>query len=128
MTNSKELYPMLKVTGDKKYETEIIFQTIDACMREMEGLRDVYEILDYGISNFHNQMLRPDVEYQIHTQVNIGGSEGIYTDIWLTDETGNRVVIGTYKTLEDDVNASILMGKISGAYAFLFEIYYMANL
>lgn len=127
MRIDKNLYPLLKVATEDKYHTERIFHTIDACMKEMEGLKDVYEILDYGIPYFADTVLAPETDYTLRSQVNVGGSEGIYVDVCLSAPNGVCILVGTYKTLEDDINASLLMGKIAGAFCFLYELYYMIN-
>ncbi len=127
MRADKELYPLLKAWDNEKYNTEVIFQTIDGCMKELESLKDVYGILDYGNPYFQSTVLDRDAEYTLCSHVNIGGSEGIYMDVYLTDVNKNLIRLGTYKTLEDDLNASILMGKLAGAFEFLFELYYMVN-
>lgn len=127
MKVDKNLYALLKVETGDKYHTERIFHTIDACMKEMEGLKDSYEILDYGISHFTNTELESDKDYTLISQVNVGGSEGIYVDVYLIGSRSEKICVGTYKTLEDDINASLLMGKIAGAFVFLYELYYMTN-
>lgn len=127
MRTDKKLYPLLKVVEEEKYHTDVIFQTIDECLRKQEILNDVYEILDYGKASFRVTELEPEKDYELHCQVNIGGSEGIYMDVYLMGPSCERISIATYKTLEDDLEASVRMGKLAGAFEFLYNLYYCIN-
>lgn len=81
---------------------------------------ELFEILDYCLSDSYGkgftEVIDPE-EYRVFGEVDYGGSEGVYLDVYLGDpHRGNPVHIGTLKTLEDGRDAFAKMGMLSGLF------------
>ena len=53
--------------------------------------------------------------------MNFGGCEGIYLHLYCRGETGNdndRIPVGVYKTLQDDIDAFKSMGDLNAEFVF----------
>lgn len=89
--------------------TKEFFTAINKILKEKNKLPD---ILDYEApvrqeENIYNP------EFYITAQLDYGGSEGIYLDLFIKSYGGSKIQrIGCYKTLYEDDNAMRTMGQL----------------
>lgn len=91
--------------------TTEFFDTISDILKEKDKISG---ILDYGLGT-HNPILLKTCEFNLKSNLDYGGSEGIYLDLWIEYFEGNERSIhdlGTFKTLEDDDEAMHIMAYL----------------
>jgi hypothetical protein len=72
------------------------------------------EILDYGLAE-SQPIPMTTYEFEIRNNLDYGGSEGIYLDLWIERYTDGEKVqyrLGTFKTLEDSPEAMRTMAQL----------------
>jgi hypothetical protein len=72
------------------------------------------ELLDYGLAESHPVPMTT-YEFEIHNNLDYGGSEGIYLDLWIeryTDGEKAQYRLGTFKTLDDSPEAMRTMAQL----------------
>lgn len=106
-------------TGNrKKIAMSGYFEAVDKAL-EGKGLKP--EHLDYalGCSSLDDRLLETD-DFTIESQLDYGGSEGIYLDLYIRENSGDyegkRFSFATYKTLRDDDVAMRDMGALLGSF------------
>lgn len=100
--------------------TEEFFNTISYILEEQGKLPD---ILDYGLAT-HKSIPLKTCEFNLKNNLDYGGSEGIYLDLWIEYFEGDERSmhdLGTFKTLEDDGNAMHTMANLLAD--FILETY-----
>lgn len=125
----KELKKMVKVQ-ENAYDPEVFFKTVDGVLKSMEELKPVYKILDYGLCSMRGIMLTKEQleDWELRAYPNIGGSEGIYMDVLLCNhQNGSRLRLACYKTLEEDLSATMAMGTLAGAWTHVGALYQFIN-
>lgn len=88
------------------------------------------EILDYALAE-NTPAPVTSHEYCLKNNLDYGGSEGIYLDLWIeTDTDGGmkRNKLGTFKTLEDSRDAMYIMAKLLADFIAEESAYVNANL
>lgn len=91
--------------------TEELFDAISYILKEQGKLPD---ILDYGLATRKPIPLKT-CEFNLKNNLDYGGSEGIYLDLWIEyfkDDERSLHDLGTFKTLEDDDSAMYTMAKL----------------
>ena len=88
----------------KPMTTEEYFNKVCEILKEKDMMPD---ILDYGLAT-HDPIPMKTYEFNIRNNLDYGGSEGIYLDIWIEyyEDKEKRISgVGTFKTLRDDKEA-----------------------
>lgn len=104
--------------------TEGLFDNICKILKEKGKLPD---ILDYGLAT-HNPVLITNYEYDLKNNLDYGGNEGIYLDLWIEYTVdGKRCAnaLGTFKTLRTDDGAMHIMAVLLAN--FIIEEYAYVN-
>lgn len=107
--------------------TEEYFNKICGILKEKGMMPD---ILDYGLPTYHPVPMKT-YEFDIGNNLDYGGSEGIYLDIWIVYyEDGEKHVnsIGTFKTLREDDEAMHIMAKLLADFIIEERRFVNANL
>ena len=107
--------------------TEGLFDTICKILKEKGKLPD---ILDYRLATY-NPVLITNYEYDLKNNLDYGGNEGIYLDLWIEYTTdGKRCVssLGTFKTLRTDDEAMHIMAALLADFIIEEYAYVNANL
>ena len=93
------------------YTNEKLFTTIINILKEKELLPD---ILDYYLADHHSTHILT-CEWDTVCNLNFGGNEGIYLDVYAEGNIGNNVEkirLGTFKTLYENREAFYIMAKL----------------
>ena len=101
----------------KPYTSQELFRIINENLKKQGLLPD---ILDYGIPGRDNLPIKT-ISWNTVGTVDFGGNEGIYLDICLEGDIGDKhdkVHIGTYKTLREDKDAFKAMGDLNAEFVF----------
>lgn len=72
------------------------------------------EILDYSLAT-RKKVKMETYEFSIHNNLDYGGSEGIYLDVWIEcfeDNDKRFYELGTFKTLQDTPEAMRIMAQL----------------
>lgn len=104
--------------------TEELFDIICKILKEKGRLPD---ILDYGLAT-HNPVPITNYEYDLKNNLDYGGNEGIYLDLWIeytVDEKRCANNLGTFKTLSTDDEAMHIMAALLAD--FIIEEYRYVN-
>lgn len=105
-----------------------MFNSVWEVVQEIEELKECVSILDYALGERRYQH-NLDCDYEkVVAVVSTGGSEGIYIDFYLIHyENNTKMNLGTFKTLNEDMSAYMLMGKLAGALTIIAENYMWLN-
>ena len=123
MHEEKRDKPALK----RPMTTEEFFNKICDILRQ-KGLMP--DILDYALPT-HEPIPMKTYEFNIRNNLDYGGSEGIYIDLWIEFYQGNermRKGIGTFKTLREDREGMYLMGRLLADFIMEEHSYVNKNL
>lgn len=107
--------------------TKEFFIKIDGILKENNSLPD---ILDYGLET-RKIIPMTTYEYSIRNNLDYGGSEGIYLDLWIEfmqDGEMRKCELGTYKTLCDDKEAMHIMAGLLADFIVTEHTYVNNNL
>ncbi len=107
--------------------TEELFDTICKILKEKGKMPD---ILDYGLAT-HNLVPITNYEFALKDNLDYGGSEGIYLDLWIEYiADGKRCAndLGTFKTLSTDDEAMHIMAALLADFIIEEYAYVNANL
>ena len=128
---------LLKMDQPGPWTAKQVFDKIIDVMHLLPGMETAMRCLDYAMAEEYGEWaVKPhsaeawEEVYRCYGEVNTGGSEGVYIDMYCHESFQaaiNRISFGTFKTLRDDFEAYILMGQISGAFTKLFEEWQWAN-
>lgn len=91
-------------TRKRPYTNKELFNIIVNKIKE-EGL--LPDILDYYKPDSREQLIKT-YEWEVSADLNFGGNEGIYLDLYIEGNLGedlNEIWLGTFKTLRDDLAA-----------------------
>ena len=103
---------------DRPMTTQELFNRICDILEEKGKMPD---ILDYRIATSRPVPIRI-YEFELRNNLDYGGSEGIYLDLWIEyceDNEWLKNDIGTFKTLEDSREAMhARMGGLQGNFIF----------
>lgn len=108
---------------ERPMTTQELFNKVQGILKEKGLLPD---ILDYGIATSKPIPIRT-YEFWLKDNLDYGGSEGIYLDLWIEyseDDERIKSGIGTFKTLDDSreamrTMAALLADFIIEAYAYI---------
>jgi|GEM_PF-6424283 len=107
---------------------------MDAIVEELkrEGLYGRFQAIEeYYLPEKMNVAILTRYEFDIITYVNYG-SEGTWLDCYLDgkfDEGEKRKIgLGTFKTLKEDMEASLIMGELGGAITYVGDKYVNKNI
>jgi hypothetical protein len=95
----------------KPMTTAEFFEKICEILKENGDMPD---ILDYGLAEI-NSVPITTYEFEIHNNLDYGGSEGIYLDLWIERDTDGEKAqyrLGTFKTLDDSPEAMRKMAQL----------------
>lgn len=112
------------MTRKRPMTTEELFDIICKILKEKGRLPD---ILDYGLAT-HNPVPITNYEYDLKNNLDYGGNEGIYLDLWIeytVDEKRCANNLGTFKTLSTDDEAMHIMAALLAD--FIIEEYRYVN-
>lgn len=104
--------------------TEELFNRINGILKEKGKLPD---ILDYELAT-HSPVPITNYEYDLKNNLDYGGNEGIYLDLWIeytVDEKRCANNLGTFKTLSTDDEAMHIMAALLAD--FIIEEYRYVN-
>ena len=107
--------------------TEELFNRIDGILKEKCKLPD---ILDYGLAT-HRPVSITNYEYDLKNNLDYGGNEGIYLDLWIEyTAEGKKCAsgLGTFKTLRTDDKAMHIMAALLADFIIEEYAYVNANL
>ena len=108
----------------KPMTTEDLFNKINGILKDKSKLPD---ILDYGLAA-SDPVPITTYEFDLKSNLNYGGSEGIYLDLWIEYfPNGERRVngLGTFKTLSTSNEAMHIMADLLAD--FIIEEYTYVN-
>jgi len=90
------------------------------------------KILDYFLPEESKTVKLTDYEFDFHAIADFGGSEGIYLDCWLKGEfdnsENNSCKMGTFKTLNDDLESMKTMAELGGILNFYLSRFVNQNI
>lgn len=112
---------------NKPMTTAELFEKICGILKE-KGLYP--GILDYALAASTPKPITT-YEYSFRNNLDYGGSEGIYLDLWIeteTDKGTKRDKMGTFKTLEDSRDAMHIMAKLLADFIVEESAYVNAHL
>lgn len=107
--------------------TEGLFDSVCKVLKEKGKLPD---ILDYGLAT-HNPVSITNYEYDLKNNLDYGGNEGIYLDLWIEyTAEGKKCAsgLGTFKTLRTDDEAMHIMAALLADFIIEEYAYVNANL
>lgn len=107
MNEEKNAKPALK----RPMTTEELFNKICSILKEKELMPD---ILDYALAT-GDPVPMTTYEFDLKNNLDYGGSEGIYIDLWIEyykENERNRKGLGTFKTLREDREGMQIMGRL----------------
>ena len=111
---------------NKPMTTADLFDKICNILKE-KGLYP--EILDYALAESTPEPITT-YEYSFRNNLDYGGNEGIYLDLWIetdTDAGTKRNKMGTFKTLETSGDAMHIMAKLLADFIVEESAYVNAN-
>lgn len=112
---------------NKPMTTEEYFDKVCEILKEKGVMPD---ILDYGLAT-HDPVPMKTYEFNIRNNLDYGGSEGIYLDLWIEyyEDKEKRICgVGTFKTLRDDKEAMHIMANLLADFVIEERAYVNANL
>lgn len=112
---------------NKPMTTADLFNKVCDILKE-KGLYP--DILDYAFAESTPAPVT-SYEYCLKNNLDYGGSEGIYLDLWIEiylDNGTRKKGLGTFKTLEDSRDAMYIMGKLLADFIVEERAYVNANL
>lgn len=112
---------------DRPMTTQELFNRICDILEEKGKMPD---ILDYGIATSKPVPIRI-CEFELKNNLDYGGSEGIYLDLWIEyyeDNEWLRSDIGTFKTLDESREAMHTMAGLLADFIIEGTAYVNANL
>ena len=125
--------PSLKITVVRDTR-EALMEGIHQMVVENGQFDAAVAILDYFSPNTYStpKLITCD-DFCITTEVQFGGSEGIYLDCYAEgriqpESPEKRWEIGTYKTLETSLSAMQIFGALGGALTYYGRKYLMENI
>jgi hypothetical protein len=107
--------------------TAELFEKVCEILKENGQMPD---ILDYGLAESHPIPITT-YEFEIRNNLDYGGSEGIYLDLWIekyTDEERENCKLGTFKTLADTPEAMRTMAQLLADFIVAENKYVNKNL
>ena len=107
--------------------TEGLFDTI---CKILKGKGKLPDILDYGLAT-HNPVPITNYEYDLKNNLDYGGNEGIYLDLWIEyTAEGKKCAsgLGTFKTLRADDESMHIMAVLLADFIIEECAYVNANL
>lgn len=113
---------------DKPMTTTELFNKICDILKEKEEFPD---ILDYALAEESAPMPITNYEYSLRNNLDYGGSEGIYLDLWImmhNNNGGQKKKLGTFKTLKDDQSAMRIMAQLLADFIVEESAYVNAHL
>ena len=108
----------------KPMTTKDLFNKINGILKEKDRLP---EILDYGLATSDPVPIRT-YEFELKNNLDYGGSEGIYLDLWIVyfyDGERQKKGLGTFKTLSTSNEAMHTMAALLAD--FVIEEYAYVN-
>ncbi len=107
--------------------TEDLFNKICSILKEKELMPD---ILDYALAT-SNPVPMTTYEFDLKNNLDYGGSEGIYIDLWIEYYRENERIrkgLGTFKTLREDREGMQIMGRLLADFIVEEHAYVNSNL
>ena len=107
--------------------TEEFFNTICDILKQKNLMPD---ILDYALAT-SNPVSLTTYEFELKNNLDYGGSEGIYIDLWIEFYRENERIqkgLGTFKTLREDREGMQIMGRLLADFIVEENAYVNANL
>ena len=111
----------------KPMTTEEYFDKVCGILKEKGMMPD---ILDYGLAT-SNPVPMTTYEFNIGNNLDYGGSEGIYLDLWIVyyENSEKRTKgVGTFKTLREDNEAMHIMANLLADFVIEERNFVNANL
>ncbi len=107
----------------KPMTTAELYEKICSILKEQGKMPD---ILDYGLATYRPVPIT-NYEFDLKSNLNYGGNEGIYLDLWIEYYEGKQKQqkgLGTFKTLSTEneamhIMAALLADFIIGEYAYV---------
>lgn len=110
----------------KPMTTKALFHKIQGILTEKDKIPD---ILDYASPAFTPVPITT-CEFGLKNNLDYGGSEGIYLDLWIQyhlDGEKHEHELGTYKTLRDDDEAMRIMARLLADFIIEEQTYVNTN-
>lgn len=107
-----------------RYNKETLMRGIHEAMVAAGHYDEFEPIIDYFLpDDYGSRVDFTSYEFDVVAMIAFGASEGIYLDVYangVTDATGkhNHWHLGTYKTLNKDLEAMQTMGKLAGTIGY----------
>lgn len=98
--------------------------TAEEFARDVVSKLELPDILDYWLPKGGNKPIE-SYAFSFLSDLNPGGSEGIYADVGLEFSSGERMLLATFKTLDTSKEAFEKMGSLIGD--FIFEANKLVN-
>jgi hypothetical protein len=118
----------MKPKNEKPITTAELFDKICAILTEQGQMPT--DILDYGIAEY-NPVPITTYEFSIHNNLDYGGNEGIYLNLWIErtdDGQTRRCHVGTFKTLLETPEAMRTMAQLLADFIVAERKYVGSNL
>ncbi len=88
-------------------------------------------IMDYFLAEDYKVQELSDYEFDFLVKLNFGGSEGIYLDCYIegcfresnAERKTERLSCGTFKTLDESLDAMKIMGELAGSLTYFASQY-----
>lgn len=96
---------------NKPMTTTDLFNAVCDVLKEKDLMPT---LLDYALADSNPSPIT-NYEFELKNNLDYGGSEGIYLDLWIVDYKDGRTrlrELGTFKTLNDNADAMRIMGKL----------------
>ena len=96
------------------------FQRVNEVLESIDWLKEARECLDYANPSWKEEEIDLTLlcDYDVEAVVTPGGSEGIYVSPCLIRKN-ERIHLGTYKTLGEDILHYSYMGQLAGAFTYI---------
>ena len=119
---------MEKITRDTN---TVLMNKVFELVKENGCYEKAGAIMDYFLSEDYKVQELSDYEFGFLVKLNFGGNEGIYLDCYIegcfresnAERKTERLSCGTFKTLDDSLDAMKIMGELAGSLTYFASQY-----
>ena len=119
---------MEKITRDTN---TVLMNKVFELVKENGCYEKAGAIMDYFLAEDYKVQELSDYEFDFLVKLNFGGSEGIYLDCYIegcfresnAERKTERLSCGTFKTLDESLDAMKIMGELAGSLTYFASQY-----
>ncbi len=119
---------MEKITRDTN---TVLMNKVFELVKENGCYEKAGAIMDYFLAEDYKVQELSDYEFDFLVKLNFGGSEGIYLDCYIegcfresnAERKTERLSCGTFKTLDESLDAMKIMGELAGSLIYFASQY-----